>query len=375
MRIGIDTTALPPEPAGAGTYILQLVPALVSLDSGHEFVLFAHKSRQAMFDLPSEKGVQWVLLPDKNPPRRLFWEQTQLPLLAKRTRLDLLHSPHYTRPLYLPCASVVTFHDMTFFLLPQLHTPAKRVFFPIAMRLSAHLADALITVSENTRQDTLRTFNIPPKVVFTTKLGVSSKFRPVTDKKLLTEVRQNYNLPDKFFLYLGVIEPRKNIPLLIDAYSRLIKDGIDSDLVLVGSYGWMYDDVLRKVKIHKLEKRVHFLGYIPAETLPILYNLAHTFVYPSIYEGFGIPPVEAMACGTPVIAANSSSMIETIGDAGLLVPPDDEWALAEAMVKMVNNSELRGQLRNRGLQRAKYFSWEQTANETLKVYEKVALEQ
>jgi glycosyltransferase involved in cell wall biosynthesis len=379
MRIGIDATALPARPGGAGTYILQLVQALTGLlssgaDHAHELVIFAQRSRQPAFDVQPSQGLTWALVPDISPPVRLAWEQTALPLLVRRHQIDLLHSPHYTRPLILPCASVVTFHDMTFFLSPSLHVLSKRTFFPLAIRLSARLADGLIAVSESTRQDAIRVLGISPGKITTTTLGVSERFHPITEQTLLAKVRRKYALPGRFVLYLGAIEPRKNLTLLLEAFSRLVKDGISHDLVVVGQRGWMVDEVFRAVTDLKLDERVHFTGYVPTEDLPILYNLSQVFVYPSQYEGFGIPPVEAMACGIPVVATQSSAMTETVGDAGLLAPLGDEIALAEAIRKLVSDPELRHQLRERGLKRAATFTWEQTARATLKVYERVMLE-
>jgi glycosyltransferase involved in cell wall biosynthesis len=370
MRIGIDTTALPDQPVGAGTYIIQLVRALASLETQHEFIIFAHHGKVELFNIPAKDNLGWALGPDKSPARRLIWEQTTLPRLARREMIDVLHSPHYTRPLSLTCRSVVTFHDMTFFLTPQLHTRAKRAFFPNAIRLSARRADALIAVSESTRQDSIKILGIPPGKITTTPLGVDPGYRPVEDSELLTNVRRKYSLPEKFLLYIGAIEPRKNLPVLLEAFSQLLETGRTQDLVLVGRRGWMYEEVFRLIDGLGLKQHVHLTGYVPAKDLPILYNLAQVFVYPSIYEGFGIPPVEAMACGTPVVTTHSSSMIETVGDAGLLTPPGDESALAAALQMLLDDDGLQEQLRQKGLQRAAKYTWEHTARETLNVYER-----
>ena len=373
MRIGIDTTALPAQPVGAGTYIIQLVRAMIALDSDHQWVIYAHQGRQDLFDLPRKDNFEWVLVPDKSPARRMIWEQTVLPVLAHQARIDLLHSLHYTRPLYLPCASVVTFHDMTFFITPKLHTLSKRSFFPIAIRLSARLADALIAVSESTRQDAIRILDIPPNRITTTNLGVSSIFQPITDPNRLAQARRKYSLPESYLLYIGTIEPRKNLPLLINAYNQLIQQNCDRELVIVGRRGWMYEDVYRQIDALNLKERVHFTGYVPTEDLPALYNLAQIFIYPSRYEGFGIPPVEAMACGTPVITTQSSAMIETIGEAGFLIPPDEVSALVNAIQMLNENANLHDELRQKGLQRASRFNWKKTAEDTLAVYEQIVI--
>jgi len=191
------------------------------------------------------------------------------------------------------------------------------------------------------------------------------------DPAVLEEGRQRYKLPPEFILYVGLIEPRKNVPLLLKAYARLVQQGNPPPLVLVGRPGWMYQQVFQLVEQLKLKDRVHFKGYIPAENLPIVYNLAQLFVYPSTYEGFGLPPLEAMACGTPVITTAISAMLDNIGDAGLLIPPQDETALTQAIETLLSNPALRDRLALAGRQRAAGFTWKHTAMETLKVYEYV----
>ncbi len=388
MKIGIDITPLPPNPVGAGTYIIQLVRALAALppvqsaDMGEtppsgagrrspEFVLFAQQSgRELVGELPSER-ISWVVVPDLHPAKRLVWEQIQLPFLVRSAGVDLLHSLHYTRPLILPCASVVTFHDMTFFLFPELHTRAKRTYFPQAIRLSARRADALIAVSESTRRDALRILDIPPERITTVPNGINADFHPIEDSSVLDECRKRYHLPDEFILFVGLIEPRKNLPLLLRAYGNLIRQDDAPHLVLVGRVGWMVEQIYQLIAELNLEEKVHFTGYIPHQDLPIIYNLAKVFVYPSNYEGFGFPPLEAMACGTPVITTAVSAMLDYIGAAGLLVQPQNEQALTEAMRTLLKDSSLQEQFSQKGRQRAAEFTWQRTAIETLHIYERV----
>jgi glycosyltransferase involved in cell wall biosynthesis len=371
MLIGIDATALPPDPVGAGVYIIQLIRSLAVLETGHKFVIFAQESGRELIHIPPKQNLDWVVAPDKSPARRLLWEQTILPQLVRRSGVDLLHSLHYTRPLILPCASVVTFHDMTFFLFPHLHTRSKRLFFPLAIRMSARLADALIAISESTRRDAIRLLGLSAQKIFTVPLGISEEFQPISDQALLQARRLAYNLPDEFILYVGLVEPRKNLPLLLKAYSRLINKENTPALVIVGRFGWMYDDVLRQIDELNLKGKVYFTGYVPAQDLPIVYNLARVFVYPSLYEGFGFPPLEAMACGTPVITSAVSAMLDHVGDAGVLVPPNNEDALVQAMHTVLSNPTLRQGLAEKGLAQVAQFTWQRTALETLKVYEHV----
>jgi glycosyltransferase involved in cell wall biosynthesis len=369
-RIGIDATALPSEPVGAGNYILRLIRSLARVNEDYELVIFAQQSGQKQIGHLPSRLVAWEITPDRSVISRLAWEQLSLSRLAQRCRLDLLHSLHYTRPLFLPCKSVVTFHDMTFFLFPELHTRARRIIFPQFIRYSALHSQQIIAVSENTRQDALRLLPLAPERIHTTPLGIAPEFTPLNDPQHCEEVRARYQLPARFVLFVGLVEPRKNLPLLLRAFARIAPAAPDTDLVIVGRLGWMYDEVFELIETLNIKERVHFPGYVPQIDLPMVYNLAQIFVYPSRYEGFGLPPLEAMACGAPVITTAVSSMLELVGDGGLLVPPDDETALAEAMHTLLADESARRELGQKGRRRAQSFTWEQTAHKTLSVYHK-----
>ena len=261
MRIGIDATALPSQPVGAGNYIIQFITALAKIDIDFELLVFVHKNKRDLFDLPDDGKLNWELVGDMSPMQRLIWEQAILPGLVRKTRIDLLHSLHYTQPFRLGCSSVVTIHDMTFFLFPHLHTRSKRLFFPIAIRTSVRRADALVTISENTRQDTIRLLGVSPQKIFTTQLGVNDEFQVITDRELLAEVRKKYNLPEGFILYVGLVEPRKNIPSLIRSYKSLTDQGIKHRLVIVGRFGWMYQEVIEQTEKLGLKDQVHLFKW------------------------------------------------------------------------------------------------------------------
>lgn len=362
---------LPAKPGGAGKYIIRLVQSLAALNGVHELVILAQRSTKSLLSNALTENLEWVLLADKRPSHRIVWEQAVLPSIVQRAQLDLLHSLHYTRPLLLGCKSVVTFHDMTFFIFPKLHTRFKRIFFPVMMRLSARLADALIAVSNHTREDAIRILNIPQQKIFATPLGVDPIFHSTPDERRRAEIRQKYRLPEQFILYVGAIEPRKNLPVLIDAFAQLHREGIPHYLVLVGQPGWMVERVYHQIEKLALTERILFTGYLPQYDLPIVYNLAQVLVYPSSYEGFGFPPLEAMACGTPVITSAISAMIENVGQAGILVPPQDESALRQALGQLLHNPEQRAQRAIQGREQAKKFTWERTAQQTLQVYQHV----
>ncbi len=371
MRIGIDATALPPQPVGAGNYIIHLVRSLVALKSEVEYTIFAQSSGQDLIALPEGKNYKWVLVPDMKPAIRLVWEQTLFPRLINRSGIELLHSLHYTRPIWLPCASVVTFHDMTFFLYPQMHTLAKRIFFQLAMKMSSRRANALIADSESTRQDAIRLLRIPAHKISTALLGVDETYQPISDPHALDAIRQKYKLPMDFILYVGLIEPRKNLPLLIRAFRNLIELEPEINLVLAGRLGWMYTDVVNLIGSLSVKDRVFLIGYVPAEDLPLVYNLASVFVYPTLYEGFGLPALEAMACGTPVVTTEISSLPEIVGKAGMLVPPNDEAALTHAIQAVLTDQTLHQRYSIEGPERASTFTWDRTGQQTLQVYRKV----
>jgi glycosyltransferase involved in cell wall biosynthesis len=307
-----------------------------------------------------------------SPFLRIAWEQSMLPILARRHRLDVLHSPHYTMPLAKTCRTVVTFHDMTFFLYPQVHLLYKRIFFRTMIPLSARRADALIAISNSTRSDILRILQLPPARVATIPYGIAPIFQPIAAARGRDAFCQQHNLPYPFILYVGNLEPRKNLPALVRAFARLVQEGLPHTLVFAGARGWNDAPIFATIQELGLTPRIVFTDYIPQVALPALYGAADLFVYPSLYEGFGLPVLEAMACGVPVITSNLSSMPEVAGDAGILVDPNDVNALADAMTRVLTDQVLRATLAAKGLARARSFSWERMAQETLAVYARVA---
>jgi glycosyltransferase involved in cell wall biosynthesis len=369
MRIGIDATALPPRLYGAGNYIAHLIRSLPLIDETNEYLAFVKPDNVTL--MARRENLRIVQATLASRVLRIAWEQTFLPLLARRYRLDVLHSPHYTMPFLRPCPTVVTFHDMTFFLYPHMHRFYKKIFFQAAIRLSAKRADAIIADSESTRQDILRVLRSDDKIVTVVPLGVSDAFRQHHDQTGSERMLQKYHLPPRFILSVGVLEPRKNLLTLLHAFKSLAERGIEHSLVIVGQRGWMNDKVFEVAKDLTLSSRVIFTGYVPERDLPFLFSSAEVFVYPSTYEGFGLPVLEALACGIPVITSNVSSMPEIVGDAGILVNPLDEVELADAMQRVLTDRVLHAKLARDGRARSKMFSWERTARETLMVYERV----
>ena len=373
MRIGFDATAIPENRVGAGNYSFNLVQALANLDKKNEFFIFAQPIHIREWGI-EQPNFHFVKVEMGSRLQRLLWEQSGLPWQARHLQLDVLHSPHYTMPLVKPCKSIVTFHDMTFQLFPEIHRPIHRVFFPLMMQWSAQKADKLIAVSKSTKDDMLRLLEIYPERIVPIPEAASSHYQQLPTEQV-EKVCERYQLTrGKYIYYVGALEPRKNLPVLIEAYAKIAPDFPDIPLVIAGRKGWMYDEIFKKVTFLKLEEKVRFLGYVPESDLIGLYNGTQVFVYPSRYEGFGLPVLEAMHCGAPVITTRISSMPEVAGEAALLVEPDDVEALSTALREILTKDGLARELSQRGLARAKNFSWERCAQETLSVYESIFYE-
>ncbi|MFQ5813782.1 MAG: glycosyltransferase family 4 protein, partial [Anaerolineae bacterium] len=307
-------------------------------------------------------------LPTFRPPIRIFWEQVVQPFALQKERVDLLHALAFVTPLLSPCPSVVTIHDLSFLLYPESFKRSKRFYLSLFTRLSARQARCIIAVSKSTKRDVVRLLGVSPDKVEVVYSGVDDVFHPLAEDQVAA-FRSKRGLPERFILFVGTIEPRKNVTRLIEAFAALRPcDLANLKLVIGGAKGWFYHNVFARVEELGLEGDVVFPGYIPVSELPLWYNAAELFVYPSLYEGFGLPLLEAMACGTPVVAANTSSLPEVVGEVGLTVDPLDVEGLAEAMRRALGDEVLRQEMRDRGLQRAKGFSWTKTAQETVQVY-------
>jgi glycosyltransferase involved in cell wall biosynthesis len=372
VRIAIDATSVPPQRLGAGTYIYNLVQALAQVDSDDRYYIFA-KPETFAGRLPT--GSRLRLVPVRLPWRlaRMAWEQAVLPWHLRRLGVDVLHSPHYTTTAVGGgWRRVVTFHDVTFFLLPERYPALRRAYFRAASRAGARLCDMALAVSNTVRVDLEQHLQMPPERVRVVPLAAAPSYRPVDDPATLAAVRAKYGLPDRFILNVGALEPGKNQATLVRAFHRLKGQNLNHGLVIAGPPAWRYERLLRLVDKLGLTDQVRFLDYVPAEDLVALYNLADLFVFPSLYEGFGLPPLEAMACGLPVVASTAPALREVLDGAALLVHPLDVPALAEAMAAALGDEPLRNHLREAGLQRAALFSWERTARETAAVYREAA---
>ncbi len=353
--------------AGINSYIYNLLTHLPRVDGDNRYTAFIGDGRFTGSDLT----LKLSRLPTSRPVARIFWEQVVQPFALRKEGADLLHALAFVTPLLSPCPSVVTVYDLSFLLHPESFKRSKRFYLSLFTRLSARKARRVIAISQSTKRDVVRLLGVSPDKVDVIYCGIDEAFRPLAQDQVAA-FRSERGLPEHFILFVGTIEPRKNVAGLIEAFANLQTCELANlKLVIGGATGWFYEDIFARVEELGLESEVVFPGYIPASELPLWYNAAELFVYPSLYEGFGLPPLEAMACGTPVVTANTSSLPEVVGEAGLTVDPLDVEGLAEAMRRALSDEVLRQEMRERGLKRAKGFSWTKTARETVRVYRRV----
>jgi glycosyltransferase involved in cell wall biosynthesis len=358
--------------AGISSYIYNLLRELPRAGGPYRYTAFTHEAR---WEPPAGMAAARTRWPTQRPAARIAWEQAVQPLAAAMRGVDLLHSLAYVLPLAWFGPTVVTILDLSFVLFPERFRPLNRLYLNLFTRLSARRADCVIAISENTKRDAVRLLGLDAGRVEVVYCGVDAAFRP-QEPGAVVAFRARKGLPARFVLYVGTIEPRKNIIGLIDAY-LVLKQRWDSalgelpKLVIAGAKGWYYEEVFAKVEQAGLESEVVFAGYVPAEDLPLWYSAADALVYPSWYEGFGLPVLEAMACGTPVVTSDRASLPEVVGAAGISLPPDqpERWALA--LWQLLSDEDRRRSLGADGRQRAAGFSWERTARETVAVYDRV----
>jgi glycosyltransferase involved in cell wall biosynthesis len=357
--------------AGINNYIQQLLYHLARVDQHNHYVAFLGESR---FTADCGLQLQVSKLPTVRPAVRIFWEQFIQPAVLASQKIDLLHAPAFVVPLLTTCPTVVTVHDLSFIHFPQAFRPWNRLYLSFFTAWSVRKARRVVAVSESTRQDVISCFGLPAERVEVVHNGVGDRFRPLPAAEI-ESFRLRRGLPGKLILFIGTLEPRKNLETLIKAYAHLLARYQSSSdapkLVIGGAKGWYYERVFAAVEELELTRHVIFPGFIAQEELPWWYGAARLFVYPSYYEGFGLPVLEAMRCGVPVITGNVSAPSEVVGDAGLLVEPMDVEELAEAMYRLLQDATLREELRQLGLERATDFSWERTARETASVYRQV----
>lgn len=369
MRVLIDVSAVPDEPVGAGVYIINLVGAL---DAGAdvELELMARVDDRARWRKLAPNSRVHARVPSGRP-MRLAWEQVMAPRLARSLGVDVWHGPHYTLPLRFTGPRVVTIHDMTFFEHPEFHERAKVVFFQRMIRAAAAQADVIVAVSDDTASRVQRIL-APKAPIVVAPHGVDrGRYHPADDGDTVAADLASLSqvgVAAPFLAFVGTLEPRKNIPGLIAAFSAVASRHPDLDLVLAGRQGWGAAQVEAAVARSGLRDRIHFLGYAAADLLPVLYRRAAAVVYPSHAEGFGLPALEALACGAPVVTTTGTPMADVAGDAAVLVEPGDDDALADAVQALLTDGKLTRRLREAGPRVAGRYSWGVCARAHVRAY-------
>jgi glycosyltransferase involved in cell wall biosynthesis len=370
LRIAIDAHSVGAGLAGNETYATNLIEALAEIDTVNQYTIYVTKGTALdRFNNRWPNFSVHMTLPHTPLVRIPLTLSAEL----RRNPVDVLHV-QYTAPPFAPCPVVPTIHDLAFEHLP--HTFKRRSWMQlrITVRRTARKAAHIITVSNYSRHDLIETYKIAAERITVIPEAAPSHFAPVTDADELRRVRERYGIVNDYILAVGSIQPRKNLVRLIGAYSHLRRERPQArlpHLVIVGKRAWLYSETLRAAQNQEISANVVFTGYVSEADLPALYSGALCFVYPSYFEGFGLPPLEAMQCGTPVIAGNRTSLPEVLGDAAVLVDPFDIRDLAPAIGRVLDNPDFRSQLRVKGLERARRFSWQETARLTLQVYERV----
>ena len=358
--------------AGVSRYASGLIDALLQAPSDHQFQIYLNDSVETLpFEQPASLRVTRSRLPTARTSVRVLWEQLAAPWHVVRDRPDVLHSFLNVAPLAAPVRHVVTVHDLSFLRVPEAHPARRRWYLHAATRLSVRRAAGVLADSEATKADLIEAFGVKPDKVTVVYPGVDPAFHPRPDGAL-AEFRATHAVRRPFVLFVGTIEPRKNVDTLVRAYARVRRDGaFDGELVIAGGAGWDAGATVRAIAESGFAGDIRQLGYVNQTELPFWYTAANLVVYPSSYEGFGIPVLEAMASGTPVITSDRSSLPEVVGGAGLTVDPRDHEQMAAAMAEVLSSSARQTELRRLGLAQAERFRWTDSAQRCLSVYQRV----
>lgn len=371
MHIGIDAHAIGAQQGGNETYIRNLIVALADLDQENQYTLYFSVAQAAAAWRNRYANFSVRLLP---PPTPLVRVPLALALELRRRPVDVLHV-QYTAPPFCPVPVVTTIHDLAFEHLPETFTRRGKAQLRLTVRRTARQAAQILTVSEFSRQDIIKTYRLPPERITVTHNGCEAQFTPQPSSDREAEmIKQKFGIARDYLLAVGSVQPRKNLLRLLRAYVLLREQqpSFQLQLVIVGRQLWLYKEVLREIKQQNFAMDVIVTGYASDEDLPALYRSAVALVYPSLFEGFGLPPLEAMACGTPVITSNCSSLPEVVGKAALLVNPYETADITQTIWKLAQDVMLRAQLREAGIEQARQFTWRAAAEKTLAVYQAIA---
>ena len=370
MKIAIDATIIRKENTGTGFYIINLINGLAKIKDGNDYYIFMNNELSKEFFNFENNNFHIINKNFKNRIFRVIWQFFLFPFELKKLKVRVLHSPNYITPLFkLGFKVIVTIHDLTFYLFPEKFTVTKRLLFKYMLPLFIKISDKIIAVSNNTKKDILKFFKISESKVIVTFESYPEYYtynNDSNDQNILTK----YGIGSKYLLFVGMIEPRKNILSILKSFKEIDSD-LELDLVIAGKKGWYYKEIelyLEKLLRIGIKNKIIFTGYVSEPELKYLYQNAFIFIYPSIYEGFGIPPLQAMACKVPVITSNLSSLPEVVGDAAIMVNPYDINKISEAIRTLYNDLDKRSELVNKGVIQSKKFSLENFAKNTIDVY-------
>jgi len=373
MNIAIDIRVLKGHLSGVGYYVRNLSRALISQDKINNY-FFLTNEREPSFlkDIPIHRGpvLLRTFISNENHILGDLWENTILPL-RMAWKIDIFHGPAFLTPLLkIGYHTVATVYDLIAFLFPDNFPFKYGLYIRNLLKLVTKKVDKIIAVSNNTKSDLINLLNIPEEKIEVVYGAADERFYPITDKEALEAVRRRYGINKNVILFVGNLEPRKNLPKLFEAYYILKeKIGKDYEIVVCGERKWAFNLIKDSIKKYDIEDSIIFTGYVPDEDMPFLYNIADLFVFPSLYEGFGLPVLEAMKCGIPTVASNTSSIPEIASDAALLVNPNDAEEIADTIYRLITDSALREKKITAGMVWAKGFSWEKSAIKMIKVYE------
>jgi glycosyltransferase involved in cell wall biosynthesis len=366
MKVGIDIHSIGSHKGGNETYYRELIKELADVGSDHDFLLYYTHPETAQ-QVSAHHRFTLKRLSPANPLLRIPFG---IPQRASADRLDLYHA-QFIVPPFLGCKTVTSIFDIAYERVPDLFHPAQRAWLKVLVPWSARRADHILTLSEHSKKDIVEAYGIAEDKITVTHLAASDAFVTYNKEKSRERLAQRYGIEGEFILYLGRLQARKNLARLVDAYASVRKAGFPQKLVIAGKQDSLFEPVQARIQQLKLEEHILLPGYVHAEDVPIFYSAAEVFVYPSLYEGFGLPVIEAMSCGVPVITSRGSSLEEVAGSAALSIDPLDVEAIVQAIVKVLGDGELRRQLSKAGLARSKQFNYKDAARQTVAVYERV----
>jgi glycosyltransferase involved in cell wall biosynthesis len=378
MKIGINTYFFKFPASGSGQYLLHLLQALAEVDQENQYILLGlhpmPATLRALTRFPYVVAHVPAFASRNASIENLTWEQFTAPSAARKAGVDLLHTPYFAPPFFPRTPGVITIHDVIPLRLPQYRTDPKMKAYLQLITRAARKATLIITISQHAKHDMIDALHLPPERIRVIYQAAGDEYRPISDPAILAGVRARYGLNERYVLYLGGLDQRKNVPQLVRAFAHLFQQMRDPDLQLLiagnpdKQRGTLFPDPRPVAAGLGMTGQIIY-RFIEEEDKPAIYSGAGVFVFPSLYEGFGLTPLEAMSCGTPVICSNRTSLPEVVGDAAISLDPDDTRAIVEAMRSVLTNSELQADMRSRSLQRASLFNWRKTAAETVTAYE------